>query len=213
MMETKTRKPLAQWRAEAGLTQIELAAMAGCSASLVREIEAGKASPDTPMGRQIALVLDLDVDQILRKFITRESSIPEIWADDGYREDAPRNTLKWWREKRAISQADLERMSGVGGGQVNAIERGKRKGCRPSTRRKLAAALRVAPSKLILPGEDATPAAEKQSEEHLRAELRDARRALRKAYDFIVDDAAITFRYQERRDALLPEIRQKLRGT
>ena len=55
--------------------------------------------------------------------------------------------LKEWRDRRALSQADLTKLSGVAQSTIVHIEHGS--SARPSTVRKLAAALRVDPAELL----------------------------------------------------------------
>jgi len=56
--------------------------------------------------------------------------------------------LKHLRMERALSQDDLERMTGVAQATISALEHGKRP-ARPSTIRKLAEALGVEPKELM----------------------------------------------------------------
>jgi len=56
--------------------------------------------------------------------------------------------LKQLRMERALSQQDLERMTGVAQATLSALEHGKRP-ARPSTIRKLAEALDVEPKELM----------------------------------------------------------------
>jgi transcriptional regulator with XRE-family HTH domain len=56
--------------------------------------------------------------------------------------------LRALRKELALSQHDLERMSGVAQHTISDLEAGKR-GARPSTLRKLAQSLGVAPRELI----------------------------------------------------------------
>lgn len=56
--------------------------------------------------------------------------------------------LRRWRERRAMSQDDLSVASGVGQNTIWRIEREGRQP-RPSTLRKLAAALKVDPAELL----------------------------------------------------------------
>lgn len=66
--------------------------------------------------------------------------------------DLPR--LKLWRQRRALALRDLAVASGVGVSTISLLERGKA-AARPSTVRKLAAALAVDPMALMAePGED-----------------------------------------------------------
>ena len=56
--------------------------------------------------------------------------------------------LRRLRLERALSQQDLERMTGVAQATISALE-GERRPARPSTVRKLAAALGVEPIELM----------------------------------------------------------------
>lgn len=53
------------------------------------------------------------------------------------------------RERRVLSQMDLAKQAGVSDRTIRDIERGKYVDARPSTIRKLAAALAVEPSELL----------------------------------------------------------------
>jgi len=57
--------------------------------------------------------------------------------------------LRRLRKERALSQQDLERVSGVAQHTISILESAKR-GARPSTIRKLAAALGVEPREIIV---------------------------------------------------------------
>lgn len=56
--------------------------------------------------------------------------------------------LKRWRERRGLSQRDLEESSGVGHQRISLLETGK-SGAQGRTVRKLAAALGVDPADLV----------------------------------------------------------------
>lgn len=60
--------------------------------------------------------------------------------------------LRRLRKERALSQQDLERISGVAQHTISALEAAKR-GARPSTIRKLAEALEVEPREIIRVGD------------------------------------------------------------
>ncbi len=60
--------------------------------------------------------------------------------------------LRRLRQELALSQQDLERVSGVTQHTISDLESGKR-GARPSTIRKLAAALGVEPAELVVAAE------------------------------------------------------------
>ena len=59
-------------------------------------------------------------------------------------------TLREIRERNALSQRDLARLAGVSPTTILHIEAGRRR-ARPSTRRKLAKALRVLPRDIDFP--------------------------------------------------------------
>lgn len=59
-------------------------------------------------------------------------------------------TLKELREKAALSQRDLSAMSGVAKATICRLEQGKQKAY-PTTRRKLAQALKVKPGDIEFP--------------------------------------------------------------
>ena len=65
--------------------------------------------------------------------------------------------LAEWRRRRALAQRDLAAASGVGASTVNRIEKGHQ-AARPSTVRRLAAALGVDPAELMAAAPDPTRA-------------------------------------------------------
>jgi transcriptional regulator with XRE-family HTH domain len=213
MTETKLeRKTLREWRQEMRLTQLEVAELAGISDNHYRQYERGDLSIRKKTGLKITNALGIKPSQVVPAEWKIDVDTSD-WVDDGFSPEAPRQTLKWWRERRGLSQRELSYLAGISIGYAGNIEGGAVKRVPPHTRRKLARALQVAPVKLIFPGDDAVPSSEKSLESILRAELRGARRALGKAHDFMVDDANITFRAQDKRDSLLPEIQRELKGT
>jgi transcriptional regulator with XRE-family HTH domain len=58
------------------------------------------------------------------------------------------NGIKILRERRRLTQIELSKISGVSRATIAALETGKRPRIRPSTRAKLARALRVKPYEL-----------------------------------------------------------------
>lgn len=73
-------------------------------------------------------------------------------------EHGMRMTLREWRERRALSLRELAAASGVSYREVVRIAGGRHRP-RPSTRRKIAAALGVEPWQLIFPTDKADNAA------------------------------------------------------
>jgi transcriptional regulator with XRE-family HTH domain len=210
--ETKLeRKTLREWREEAGLTLAELGELAGCAKSTVRDIEQGSTKPGSRAARAIAAALGITIDQIVEGMPEREIDTA-WWGNDGFSPTAPTKPLRWWRERRALTTRELSRLSGVNARTIENIEIGAHNGVRLPTRRLLANALKVYPDKLLLPG-DQRSTEERSVESILRAELRGARRALGKAHDFMLDDSNITFKAQDARDALLPDIQRELKGV
>lgn len=63
--------------------------------------------------------------------------------------------LKEWRQRRALALRDLAETSGVGVNTINRLERGHQS-ARPSTVRRLAAALGIDPAELTDPVAPAT---------------------------------------------------------
>lgn len=211
MMGTELeKKTLREWREEAGLTQAELAELAGCSKSTVSDLELGNTSPTSFSGIKIATVLGLTVEQVL--IPTPKNGVRNAISMPDPPFNPPRQTLEWWRTYYSLTQRELARLSGLGSAVVQHIERGTHKNTAPRTRRKLAQALGIPPDKLILPGDDAIPEQEKSEMDFLRAELRGARRALRKAHDFLRHDPNIAMRALDNRDAILPDIEKEVRG-
>lgn len=56
--------PLLLWREERGLSQRDLAAARGLSASMLSEIESGRKTPSLPTARALAQALGLDLGDL-----------------------------------------------------------------------------------------------------------------------------------------------------
>jgi transcriptional regulator with XRE-family HTH domain len=203
---------LREWREEFGLTQKELIALVGCSRMAVQNIENGT-TPSGSVGHlRIANALGIEPNQIVGESDLLPAP-PADWAVDGYSIETPRQTLRWWRNKRSLSQPELARLAGFSVKSIQRIEHEVVRRRRPTTRRRLAQALRISPDKLVLPGDKAVTSEERSVEDVLRAELRGTRRALRRSYDFLRDDANIALKALDKRDVLLGDVEKELRGT
>ncbi len=218
MTETKVeQKTLREWRERLGLKQWELCELANVHRSAIGKVEQGLIPFDSGTGRKVLRALEdlgIPADQIRpdrTKLKDIESSV--IWSEDGLADDAPARTLAQWRVARGLSATDLGILAGVHDQTIRKIERGARRDAHGPTRRALAKALRVRPDKLLFPSDKKLPEREQSPEAYLRAELRGARRALRRSYDFLRDDSNISLRNLGKRDALLPEIERELKGT
>jgi transcriptional regulator with XRE-family HTH domain len=212
------KKTLKDWRITLGIaTAKELAEIAECSPSIVSNIERGETSPSSPTAIRIANILGLKPDQVLPGSHAAEDIDLSPILQEGY-PDQPRNTLKWWRERRTLGVRELSRLSGVSIAVIAHIENGKGKGHYPQgvrkiTRRKLAKALAVAPDHLIFPGDSDKPSEEQALERQLSADLRGARSALKKACDILIEDPNLSFKGQDKRDAVWADLIRELRGT
>lgn len=71
----------------------------------------------------------------------------------------PQVFIREWRRYRALSQADLAHKAGVTEATISRLEQPSQPPARPSTIRKLAAALEIAPHQLYAP-----PSADKYEE-------------------------------------------------
>ncbi len=213
MTEEKMEKmTLREWRKYLGLSQVDVARLAECSNSTVGLVERGAISFKTDAGRRILDALSVTADAVLQENQLEGCVGSPLWDIDGFAPEAPRRGLKWWREARVLSLENLGLLAQIDGAHIFRIEHGKTGAVRPLTRHKLAKALRVAPDKLVFHGDRPIETSTVRVEDLLREELRGARRALKKARDFMRNDAAITFRYQDARDAILPDIEREVRG-
>jgi transcriptional regulator with XRE-family HTH domain len=218
--ETLEKKTLKQWREYLSISQRELAEMARCAHVTVSALETGMLAPNCKAGERILAVMEgfgisestIDIAEGIKE-AKREIEESGVWVEDGFRATTPKRTLEEWREARNLSQRDLSILAGFSIRSIQLIERGEQEFVRPRNRQKLAKALRVRSNKLILPGDKVPTQTDIKVEESLRADLRGARRALHNAYVFMLDDSNITFRAQETRDALMPDIRRELKGT
>lgn len=220
MMDTQTewRSP-AQWREHLGFNQAEFADLAGCDQTYISKLETGYQPFNSRVGRRYLWVLenrgvepalvDTEAPNRARKKKIEEQS---VWIEDGYRATSPKRSLAEWRLARGLSQADLALLSGLNEQTIGRIERGENP-TKPITRQRLAKVLQVRKDKLILPGDKAPTEAAVRIEDDLRAQLRSARHTLRKAYDFMSDDAQLSWKGQDTRDSLLPEIQRELKGS
>lgn len=210
--ERVERKLLREWREEAGLLQRELAELAACGQTTVAMIERGVISMDGAAGQRLAEVLGVELSQIVAPTVAEEEF---HWEEDGFDPYAPRRTLRDWRQARGMSIRELGILARVPPSTISGIENEARHGGKTKavTRRRLVSALRVHSSKITFPGTGAKPTEEEPLEVQLRAELRGARRALKRSYDFLREDPNIAFRALEKRDALLGDVEKELRGT
>lgn len=210
IVNEETRVGLKEWRIAAGITQAELAEKAGVSQATLSRVERG-GEPSTVLRRRLNGVVGRGV---LRYGGKRDTLAYLIDVDP----DAPRKPLRWWRVTRSMSSMDLELASGISARTINNIEKGATIRVHPSTRRALAKALMVHPTKLVLPGDENVEEFGGESPDVLsytRAELRSRDRVLRRAYDFLRDGANVTHRAQDERNYsdLLGDIERELRGT
>lgn len=215
------RKTLREWRDDAGLLQAELAELAGISTGTVAAVEAGLRSLDAPSSRRIMEALGVTPNR-LAIVDPRAIPIPVPNFDvDGLSADAPRLELKQWRDLRCLSIQELAVLVGINRSNISKLEghsygaKGERQNVYPATRRHLCEVLRVRPDKLILPGDDAIPEQERSALSYAREEVRGARKALRRSYDFLRDISNVTHRAQDGRvyADLLAEIERELKGA
>jgi transcriptional regulator with XRE-family HTH domain len=208
-MTTETaiqEKTLRELRKENGFSQADVAEFVDVSQATVSRFENGT---QVPNGQERARLEQLYNTPDIRWIDKNQADLAWLrWTDP----KAPRKSLRWWREHRHLTVSELAKLSGLSERTINNWEHGTAPKMRPKNRRAAAKALMVAPDKIILPGdeEDATYI---DRTANLRSELRGARRALRLAYDILREDAAITHRWQETRDQILPEIVRELKGT
>jgi transcriptional regulator with XRE-family HTH domain len=209
MTETVTqKKTLRELRKEMTLDQADVALMIGVSQATVSRFENGTQVPERSQRQKLEELYEtrdirwIDKNQIDLAWLR--------WTDP----KAPRKSLRWWREHRHLTVSELAELSGLSERTINNWERGTAPKMRPKNRRAAAKALMVAPDRIILPGdEEGEDSTYVDRTANLRSELRGARRALRLAYDILREDAAITHRWQETRDQILPEIVRELKGT
>jgi transcriptional regulator with XRE-family HTH domain len=202
------KKTLKELRKENLLSQADVAEMIGVSQAKVSRFEAGTQVPDFEERARLAQLYStpeirwIDKNQIDLKWLRHTN------AND------PKRTLRWWRDHRHLSVEELAELSGLSSRTINSWEKGAVLSMRPKNRRALAKALMIAPDKLVLPGDEErlSPGFTDRTA-NLRAELRGARHALRLAYDILREDAAITHRWQQARDDVMPEIVRELKGT
>lgn len=208
-MEAKVAKrTLKELREGNLLSQRDVAEMLGVSGATVSRYETGEQVPDAPMRGRLQ---ELYETSEIRWIDKNAASLAWVRYTDP---SAPKRSLRWWRQERHLSVEELSDLAGVSPRTINSWERGATLTMRPKNRRALAKALMVAPDKIVLPSDaiEEDPAFFDRTAQ-IRAELRGAQRALRKAYDFMVDDSNITFKAQDIRDDLLPEIQRELKGT
>ena len=203
-----TKKTLKELRRESALSQADIAEMLGVSQAAVSRFESGVQLPEAEARQKLE---ELYETQDIRFIDKNQIDLKWLRFTDP---NAPKRSLKWWREERHLSTEELAELAGVSPRAINNIERGSTLSIRPKNRRALAKALMVAPDKLVLPGDDeaADPGFTDRTAT-LRAELRESRRTNRKMYDFVINDSNITFKGQDIRDRLLPELQRELRGT
>lgn len=210
--EQQQRKTLREWRERRGFSQKGMARIAHLNNTTIFGLEKGAIPLDSESAQKVMAFLEVTPEQVLP--CSYEVDIdPGMWPNDGLIPEAPHQPLKWWRERRGLTQTELCVYAGVSLNTVKDIEQATWKNVRPATRRKLARALKVAPDKIIFPGQNVRPSSEREPEDVLRAELRGARRALRKAYDFLRDDPNIALKALDKRDAIMGDIERELRGT
>jgi transcriptional regulator with XRE-family HTH domain len=149
------RKTLLEWRWEFGLTQRELAELSDSTYATIANIERGRCTTKTPTAFRVAKALGLHPHQILAGASRPPRPPTPVVSptDDGYRPDTPRKPLRWWREKRALSQEHLATLADVSTNTLWNIETGRTSMTKPSVKKRLADALKVAPDKIIFPGE------------------------------------------------------------
>ena len=210
------KKTLSEWREAEGLTRRDLAELAGVTYGTIEYLETRAKDGRPPSLRPVADALGIAPPQILPPEPPPQDKFD--WREDGHSTATPPRTPQAWRETRGMSMVDLARLSGVHENTIKAYETAAKQGVNkppyPSTRSKIAKALRVSPDKIIWHGKTLyQQQVETAREDRMRAEIRAHQRVLREVYDFLRNDAAITFRYMDARDILLAKVENEIRGT
>lgn len=210
--DLQEKKTLREWREDAGLTQRELGELVGTTQAYISDLEVWRRPIDVPVGRSAMEILGISETQILPPpGIDDEEDLD--WSEDGFSSSAPKRNVAAWRLTRCMSRRQLVFLSGLSRRAVSAIENNEKGNIRPLTRRKLARALRVDPGKLILPGDNIQLLEERSREDFLRSELRGKTKALKKCYDFLIQDSNLSFKALDSRDALVRDVEKELKGA
>lgn len=211
--QTKVKpKTLREWRIEFGLSQAQLADLVGGPTRRdIGKLETGQRSLGSNSGVQVLQALGLTTDQVIPGLPNGQNIDTSVWEDRAS-SSAPKQSLQWWRKNRCLSRSELASLALLSYDTISNIETENVPAVTLSTRRKLAQALQVRPDKLLLPGDKGPPVAEQALESLLRAELRGARRALKRYYDFVGHDPNIAHRALDDRDALLRDTQNELEG-
>lgn len=197
------RKTFRELRKDAGLSQRELAELAGVSPGTVIDVEVGLRSPDAPSSRKIMEALEVSPNQVSPADSRHAIPIPNF-AVDGLSADAQRLELRAWRELRCLSLRDFAVLVGMSQSNIQKLEgcaygaEGKKQNPVPATRRLLCEVLRVRPDKLILPGDDAIPEQERSALSYCIEKSSEDRKTMRRAYDFLRDISNVTHKGQDR---------------
>jgi transcriptional regulator with XRE-family HTH domain len=207
------KKSLKELRKESLLSQADVADILGVSQATVSRFESGVQVPERGQRQTLRELYDTELHGTSGVQWIDKNQLDLKWLRHTNPND-PRRTLRWWRDHRHLSVEELAELSGLSPKTINNWEKGAVLTMRPKNRRALAKALMIAPDKLVLPGDEEklSPGFTDRTA-NLRAELRGARHALRLAYDILREDAAITHRWQQSRDDVMPEIVRELKGT